>query len=146
MSDHTANQVQLRVHLSSSPKKVFEFLTTDSGRSAFWAESAVEEDGLIHFRFSNGMEHVGKILDIEAPRRFSVTYFGGSVATFHLLEDGVGGTDVTLVETDIPQEWLAEHRAGWVTVLLSLKAAVDFSVDLRNQDSKRNWERGYVDA
>jgi hypothetical protein len=32
-----------------------------------------------------------------------------------------------------------------VSVLLALKAAVDFSVDLRNHDAGRTWCSGYVD-
>lgn len=35
--------------------------------------------------------------------------------------------------------------AGWVSVLLALKAAVDFSVDLRNHDPGRTWDQGYAD-
>ena len=31
-------------------------------------------------------------------------------------------------------------------VRLALKAAVDFSIDLRNQDPDRSWENGYVDV
>jgi hypothetical protein len=30
-------------------------------------------------------------------------------------------------------------------VLLSLKAAVDFGVDLRTHDNNRHWDLGYVD-
>lgn len=146
MQKGNTNQVCLRVHVASPSAKVFQFLTTDAGRAAFWADSAIEHDGAIHFRFSNGMEHVGRILAIEPNKRFAVEYFGASVATFSLAEDGAGGTDVTLTETSVPQEWLTEHRAGWVSVLLTLKAAVDFSIDLRNRDPQRSWEQGYVDV
>jgi hypothetical protein len=38
------------------------------------------------------------------------------------------------------------NLAGWVSVLLALKAAVDFGVDLRNSDPARRWEDGYVDV
>ena len=140
------NHVSLRVHCTSSPEKVFEFLTTDAGRKAFWADFAVERDGVIHFQFSNGMEHHGKVIETIPHRRFSVEYFGGSKATFELEEAEGGGTDLTLTESKIPGEWAAEHKAGWVTVLLTLKAAVDFSVDLRNTDPLRNWANGYVDV
>ena len=146
MQNGHVNQVCLRVHLASPTKKVFQFLTTDAGRAAFWAESAIEQVGVVHFRFSNGMEHVGRILNSEPDTRFSVEYFGGSIATFELADDGAGGTNVTLTETSIPHEWLVEHRAGWVSVLLSLKAAVDFAIDLRNRDPQRTWEQGYVDV
>ena len=146
MQSHDDNQVCLRVHLSSPPERVFEVLSTDAGRRMFWAESADEHDGVIRFRFSNGMEHDGRILRSEPQRLFSVEYFGGSNATFELASDGAGGTDVTLVERSIPREWLHEHRSGWVSVMLALKAAVDFAVDLRNRDPARSWERGYVDV
>ena len=35
--------------------------------------------------------------------------------------------------------------AGWVSVLLTLKAAIDFDVDIRNHDPKRTWDQGYAD-
>ncbi len=145
-NDCRLDQIRFRVHLSSPPEKVFEFLATDAGRSAFWAYSAKERRGVIHFHFSNGMELESRILESIPHQRFSVEYFGGSQATFDLAQDSDGGTDVTLVETSVPPEWLAEHRAGWVSVLLTLKAAVDFSIDLRNKDPERSWENGYVDV
>lgn len=146
MHNQSEDLIYLRVHLSSSAEKVYSFLATDSGRSTFWADSAIEENGIIYFHFSNGMEHRGKILESIPNHRFSVEYFGGSRATFELSEDIRGGTDVSITETSLPKESLAEHRAGWVTVLLSLKAAVDFSIDLRNPDPDKNWEKGYVDV
>ena len=41
---------------------------------------------------------------------------------------------------------LLSLRVGVVSVLLALKAAADFSVDLRNRDPGRRWEDGYVDV
>jgi hypothetical protein len=35
--------------------------------------------------------------------------------------------------------------AGWVSVLLALKAAADFRVDLRSHDPQRTWSQGYAD-
>ena len=35
--------------------------------------------------------------------------------------------------------------AGWVSVLLSLKAWVDFGGDPRTQDQDRNWDTGYAE-
>src|SRR5579883_2953207 len=64
---------------------------------------------------------------------------------FLLESDGKGGTDLTVVDyrsTDKPR---METLAGWVSLLLTLKAAVDFNVDLRNHDTKRTWDNGYVD-
>lgn len=79
------------------------------------------------------------------PHRYTVEYFGGSRVAFDVASDGAGGTDLVLTESGIsPDEW-AENYAGWVSVLLSLKAAVDFEVDLRNHDPARSWKIGYVD-
>ena len=146
MQNREQDHIRYRVHLASPPDIVFRYIATDSGRAAFWADSAEERNGVIHFRFSNGMEHEGRILESIPHRRFSLEYFGGSSATFTLSEDRDGGTDLILVETSVPQAWLAEHKAGWVSLLLTFKAAVDFSVDLRNQDPERSWDEGYVDV
>jgi hypothetical protein len=85
------------------------------------------------------------VLERDPPRRFSVEYFGGSYLTFDLRDDGAGGTDLILTEAGVsPGDW-PENNAGWVSVLLALKATVDFGVDLRNHDPGRNWDQGYVD-
>jgi hypothetical protein len=38
-----------------------------------------------------------------------------------------------------------EVIAGWVSVLMCLKAAVDFGVDLRAHDPEKHWDNGYVE-
>jgi uncharacterized protein YndB with AHSA1/START domain len=137
--------VSWRVHLTSAPAAVYDLLATAAGRRRFWAESAEERDGTIEFRFSNGAVWRGRVLDREPARRFAVEYFGGSRATFECEADGSGGTDLTVTESGIdPDEW-DENRAGWVSVLLALKAAADFGVDLRNHDRSRTWDEGFVD-
>ena len=45
----------------------------------------------------------------------------------------------------MPGDWEAENRAGWVSVLLTLKAAADFGVDLRNHDPTRTWDQDFAD-
>ena len=148
MSESTARErtrVSWRVHLTSPPAAVYDLLASAAGRRRFWAESAEERDGVIEFRFSNGAVWRGQVLDREPPRRFAVEYFGGSHATFECAADGAGGTDLTLTETGIAAAEWDENRAGWVSVLLALKAAADFGVDLRNHDPARTWEAGFVD-
>lgn len=54
-------------------------------------------------------------------------------------------TDLTLSDAGVPAADRAEVTAGWVSVLLALKAAVDFGVDLRNHDRQRTWGTGYAD-
>jgi uncharacterized protein YndB with AHSA1/START domain len=137
-------RITWRIHLSSSPSTVFEFLTTDTGRSRFWAESTIERDGTISFQFPNGMSTTTKVRVHQAPHRFALTYFGSHVE-FLLEDDGNGGTDLTLTDDAPPADDRWETVAGWVSVLLALKAAADFRVDLRNHDPERSWDAGYAD-
>jgi uncharacterized protein YndB with AHSA1/START domain len=139
------SEIEWRVHLASPPEAVWELLATDGGRARFWAESAMERDGFIEFEFVNGMQWRGRVLAAERPRSFAVEYFGGSHASFELQPDGARGTDLTLRESGVRDEWVDENRAGWVCVLLELKAACDFGVDLRNHDASRTWSQGYCD-
>ncbi len=137
--------IRWRVHFASAPEAVYRMIATDEGRKRFWAEDSVEANGAVDFTFPNGMKVPGAILEQAPPHRFSVTDFGGSHVSFELTDDGRGGTDLTLTETGIPQEWRAENVAGWISVLMALKAAVDFSVDLRNHDPTRTWDKRYAD-
>jgi len=50
-----------------------------------------------------------------------------------------------LTDTGVPTEHRTEVMAGWVSVLMSLKAAVDFGIDLRMHDPERHWDNGYVE-
>lgn len=138
--------IRWRIHLRSSPAAVYELLATGEGRRRFWAASADEYEGVVTFRFLNGQEWRSRILARESERHFSLTYFRGSVAAFELTPDGAGGTDLTLTETGVPTAEWDDNRAGWVSVLLALKGAADFGVDLRNDDPSRRWEQGYVDV
>lgn len=144
MSEET--KICWRVHFSSPPAKVYRFLATDDGRARFWAKSAVEESGVIEFRFFNGQSWPSRVIERSPPTRFVVEYVEGSKAAFDLEDDGAGGTDLTLTETDFPPLERMQNYAGWVTVLLTLKAAADFDVDLRNRDASRAWEDGFVDV
>ncbi len=139
-----ADGIEWRVHLASPPDRVFDALATDAGRASFWAESAEEADGVVEFVFVNGVTHAGRVLDHDRPRRWAVDYFGSTV-TFELEPDGSGGTDLTLTDVGIADEHRAEVTAGWLNVLLPLKAMVDFGVDLHNHDPARTWDQGYVD-
>lgn len=132
------------IHLNTPPYHVYALLSTNEGRARFWAESAVEKDGSIDFVFPGGQTWRGKILKNNPPHRFRVEYYGGSIATFSLDDDGAGGTDLTLTDEGVEPADRCEVRAGWVSVLLALKAAADFSVDLRNHDPLRTWGQGFA--
>lgn len=105
----------------------------------------MENDGAIDFVFPNGWTWRGKILERVPNEKFSVIYFGNSITTFELREDGKGGTDLFLSDANCPAHDRVEVIAGWVSVLMQLKAAVDFGIDLRNHDPARTWEEGFVE-
>ena len=134
-----------RLHLHSSPFRVHEMLSTDRGRARFWAESAREKDNIIHYIFPNGQRWNGRIIENRPPHVFAVEYFGGSVARFELTGDGNNGTILRLTDSGVPPAERAEVLAGWVSVLLTLKAAVDFDVDLRNHHHLRTWDHGFAE-
>lgn len=138
------DRIVWRLHLQSPPEAVFAAIDSDEGRRRFWAESAVEAAGTIHFAFINGMTWNGRILLRVRPHRWAVEYFG-SEAEFTLAADGAGGTELTLVNRGVAAADRPEVTAGWLNVLLPLKAYVDFGVDLRNHDPNRTWSQGYVD-
>ena len=136
--------IRWRMHFVSSPAEVFAALATDAGRATYWAESAPEVDGVITFHILNYDPFAGRILKREEPGLFAVEYFG-TVVEFSLSSDGAGGTDLSLTATHVDETIRWEMTAGWVSVLMAMKAAVDHGVDLRNHDSSRSWGDGYAD-
>jgi uncharacterized protein YndB with AHSA1/START domain len=139
-------RIRWRCHLRSSPEAVFRLLDTAEGRARFWAEHAEERDGVIELAFSNGQTLGARILRREPPTLFEFNYFNDSTARFELEPDGAGGTELTFTEEGLGADDLLENLPGWVSVLLGLKAAADFGIDLRNHDPSRSWERGYIDV
>lgn len=137
--------IRWRVHLRVPRERVFPALSTDAGRASFWAESAVERDGVIHFVFPGQLTWSADVLECRAPERYSVRYYGGSITTFQLADDGAGGTELVLTDAGVPDQDRSEVIAGWVSVLLALKAAVEFGVDLRGHDEQRHWGTGYAE-
>jgi len=133
-----------RIHLRSRPERVFEMLATDDGRARFWAESAVEANGTIEFRFISGVSTMSPIIESTPATRYRLVYFNSDV-TFDLSSDGTGGTDLTVTNTGFDPCEYEEIPAGWLNVLLPLKAACDFDIDLRSHDPTRTWNLGYVD-
>ncbi len=136
--------IRWRLHVPAPPTTVFQTLASDEGRASFWAESARETDGVIHFEFMNGIRHQSRILERQPPSVFAIDYFGG-VARFELQPDGRGGTDVTLTHADVSIEDWHEVHAGWLNVLFPMKAWIVFGVDLRTHDPERLWDDGFVD-
>lgn len=132
------------IHFHSSPQRVFDALATDAGRSKYWAESTDEKDGRITFHIYNYPPFTGRILAKEEPHVFELEYFGTTVK-FDLKSDGQTGTILNL-RAEVSDDTLREEMtAGWVSVLMAMKAAVDFDVDLRNHDPDMAWAQGFAD-
>lgn len=136
--------IKWKVHFRSSPEMVFEALATDAGRARFWAEAAPEVDGVITFHILNYQPFSGRILLRRAPSVFKLEYFG-TIVEFSLTGDGKNGTDLSLVATEVDESIRMEMVAGWVSVLMAMKAAVDHDIDLRNHDKSRAWGNGFLD-
>lgn len=144
IGDRHGGPIRWRLHLPVPPGRVFEALDTAAGREAFWAESAAETGGAVEFRFINGAACRAAILQRQAPMVWEIDYFG-SPARFDLSPDGHGGTDLLLTHVGVPAEEWHEVHAGWLNVLLPLKAWLVHGVDLRNHDAERSWDQGYAD-
>jgi hypothetical protein len=82
-----------------STGRVYEFLASATGRTAFWAESAPERDGMIEFSFPNDLRWRSRILAAEPRHRFALTYFGDTEVVFALEADADGGCDLTLMDS-----------------------------------------------
>ena len=136
--------IKWKLHLKSPIVKVFDILSTDNGRKKFWAESAIEKDGYIQFKFSNGDSYKSKALNSQSPNLYEIDYFSTNVL-FRLKETKTNGTDLMLLNTNIPSSEYSDTKAGWVSVLLALKCAVDFGIDIRNHNVSKTWNQLYVD-
>jgi uncharacterized protein YndB with AHSA1/START domain len=137
-------QIDWRIHFASSPEAVWRAWTTDVGRERFWAETSKAGEEGFELSFVNGESLRAEIVEARAPELLVFRYFGGSTVRIDLAADGGGGCDLRLREEGAPEP--AENYAGWVSVLLACKAAVDFGIDLRSHDPGRSWDAGYVDV
>lgn len=142
--DSSGGPIRWRMHIPVAPDLVYTAINSDSGRAAFWAESAVEKSGQIEFVFIDGFRCTSRVLERKRPTLWAIDYLGGPVR-FELASDERGGTDLLLTHDDVrPDEWNEVH-AGWLNVLFPLKAWLLTGVDLRNHDAHRSWEKGYAD-
>ena len=133
-----------RLHTASPPQQVWELLTTDEGRERFWAERSHADGEVFTLTFGMGVAGECLVREAAAPSLFAFTYFGTEVR-IELASDGSGGTDLTLTNSAVPAAEFEDMLPGWLNVLLPLKAAADFGIDLRNHDPSRTWRERYVD-
>ena len=136
--------IEWRLHLRSSPEAAFTMWTSDAGRERFWAERSEATAAGFRLDFINGQALDVEVVESVSPTRLAFRYFGGSLVTLDFADDGSGGCDLHLVETDPEDLW--ENHAGWVSVLLAFKAALDFGIDLRSHDPERTWDQKYADC
>ena len=139
-----AGVVQWCVHFHSSADTVYEYLSSADKRKLYWAESAEEQNGVIKYRFLNGIEDDGRILEKSPGRLFRVEYFGAEV-TFEIEPCEPDGCDMSVTAKNVEEHERCELIAGWVSWLMAMKGAVDFGVDLRNHDPGRTWADGFAD-
>lgn len=140
-----AEQINWKLHFSSPIERVFSALTTDKGRKTFWAEQTLEENGYIEFSILNYPKYKSKILSNNGKDLFKIEYFGTAVEFQLIATKDDNGTDLILTAFVNDDEVRFEMTAGWVSVLLAMKAAVDFGIDLRNHNIDRVWDNGYLD-
>ena len=133
-----------RLHTVSPPERLWALLTTDEGRTLFWAEESRSEGERFTLSFSMGVSGECRVIEAAAPCRFAFTYFGTKVL-IELAPDGSGGTDLTLTNSEVPEDEYEDMLPGWLNVLLPLKAADDHGIDLRNHDPARSWRERFVD-
>jgi uncharacterized protein YndB with AHSA1/START domain len=132
-----------RLRLAAPPERVFAAWLDPEQHARFWCE--LSERTALGFRQSFVDGTVGECALVAAvePTRLELRYFGTRVE-IELAARG-GGTDLTLTCDEVPAHDFLDLHAGWLNVLLPLKAWLDFGVDLRNHDRARTWRERYVD-
>ena len=140
----TEDPIVWKLHLQSDRETIYELWATDAGRERFWVEKSRQIGDAINLEFINGVQTIAKILNYEKPSFFSFEYFGSDVS-IRLFDDIAGGVDLVLENRNVAREDYEDVLPGWLNVLLPLKAAADFGIDLRNHDPTRTWDQRYVD-
>lgn len=142
MRDRSTTTLSVKVRLNSPPSVAYERFTTDQGRETFLCESSQNDGTAALLQFPNGETTHLVTRASAANSRFAFEYFCDPVHVEFWAADH--GTIVSLTTTVAVAD-AADIRAGWVSVLLALKASVDFGVDLRNHDKAHSWDQGFVD-
>jgi uncharacterized protein YndB with AHSA1/START domain len=140
----TADRLRWRVHLSSSPQEIYRLLATDSGRECFWAESSEASGDQVLMVFPDRSWTTMRVLEAAPPDRFVVDYFGIET-TFEIDAVDVNSSVLRVTASSVPAGEVVDVAAGWVSVLLCLKAFVKFRYDLRNHEPSLTWNEGFVD-
>lgn len=142
MRDENFKNVSWRVVCHANIKKVFDLIATDSGRTKFWCEQSTTSEDHIHMIFPGGETETARILKYDRPTSMEIIYFG-AVTKFQITELRSGC--VVHVEAIVRDADFDETNAGWVSVLMNLKAVSTYDIDLRNHKQDYSWARGFID-
>ena len=132
------NVVRVTRHFNASPERVFD-AWLDPKTACKWLFATptgqmvrVEIDARVggHFiivdrRNGEDVEHSGEYLEIDRPRRLVFTF---GVPKYSPLFNEVtieiqpaeSGCDLTLTQTDVPDEYLKSNEKGWLGILVGL--------------------------
>lgn len=135
--------VNWQVYIKARKSEVYKYLTEDNLRERFWVEKSETNGHNVVFQFPNGVTTVCNFLSQTPDTQVKLTYFD-TLVEFDL-QELESGTVLKLSNTGISDTDYEEILAGWVSVLLSLKAAVQFNVDIRNHDARRCWDQRFVE-
>ena len=142
MSDRSLKTVSWRILCPADIEDVFDLLATDSGRCRFWCETSRTNGRNVIMTFPNGEESEVELISVERPSSIAMLYFGARTR-FELSH--IDGGCVVKLEAEVPQIEFDEVNAGWVSVLMNLKAAAGFGIDLRNHNARFCWANGFAD-
>ncbi len=118
MAEHRSS-----IEIDAAPDAVFEFFMTDAGITAWmgqWASVNPVPGGEFAVDIA-GYPVRGTFLEVDPPRRLTVSWGfagneslppGASTVSFELTPS-TDGTRVEVVHTDLPEESVAGHIAGW---------------------------------
>jgi hypothetical protein len=132
-----------RLRLAAAPSRVRAAWLDPREHERFWCEQSEAIPGGYRLQFIDGTVTDCAVSGETSPTRFAFSYFGSQVEVS--LDARGAGTDLTLTASGVPPEEWCEVSAGWLNVLLPLKAWLDFGIDLRNHDPRRTWRERYVD-
>ena len=128
MTEHRSS-----IDIDALPEVVFEFLVTDTGMTS-WMGQWASLDPVPGGRFAvdiAGYPARGMFLEVDPPRRVTVSWGfagndtlppGASTVSFDLTPIGAG-TRVEIVHTDLPEDDVPGHVAGWSHFLPRLSRA-----------------------
>ena len=122
------------IDIEAPPHRVFDFLVTDTGMTSWmgqWASLDPVPGGQFAVDIA-GYPARGMFLEVDPPRRVTVSWGfagnetlppGSSTVSFELTPISVG-TRVEVIHTDLPEDDVPGHVAGWAHFLPRLTRAV----------------------